>query len=339
MNTRFTKSYGYTSPYGGCWLEHYYARGGCNFFGEKIKTEKHFKEMLSRAGASPNLIILGNFIVDRHAIQAMCREKDINTVCSEDGFFPHYQTLHADPLGFCWESSLSRMIFRTISDSQRKRSCETRARWLKFEPRECPDRIRKPFVLWPLQLIGDRVNQWDLRVSSWSELLIHFRECLPKEYQLVIKPHPRGKASDIASPSVNELPNTCVIRADVDLRTLLSECSAVAGANSTVLMEARLMFQKPVYAYARSWFTGHAELFIPLSSRFDSRPLSLFERVENNRLQNNDQYLSDYCDWFLSQLLARQLDHTAAKNWEYLVEWTERLSYRSFTLHGEDIFQ
>lgn len=59
MNTRFTKSYGYTSPYGGCWLEHYYARGGCNFFGEKIKTEKHFKEMLSRAVRAPTLLFLG----------------------------------------------------------------------------------------------------------------------------------------------------------------------------------------------------------------------------------------------------------------------------------------
>ena len=49
-----------------------------------------------------------------------------------------------------------------------------------------------------------------------------------------------------------------------DLNTVLEHSLAVAGVNSTVLTEARLMFNKPVYAYAESWFTNHTELICPL---------------------------------------------------------------------------
>ena len=64
----------------------------------------------------------------------------------------------------------------------------------------------------------------------------------------------------------NEMPNTVRVPRDADLTALLRECNAVAGVNSSVLYEARLMHRKPAYAYGRSWFTNHEDLFVPLSA-------------------------------------------------------------------------
>ena len=149
------------------------------------------------------------------------------------------------------------MTFRRLTDEQRAQARAARTRWLEFAPEPLPDVIRGPFVLWPLQLIGDKVNQWDLNVSNWCELLRHFQASLPARFQFVIKPHPRSKAHDNSGVAelTRELPNTVLLPARAHLKTLLSQCHAVVGANSTVLMEARLMFHKPVYAYASGWTT------------------------------------------------------------------------------------
>jgi hypothetical protein len=246
--------------------------------------------------------------------------------------------MHADPLGFCWESSLPRMVFRSCTDRQRLRAREIREAWLAFERKELPPMIRKPFVLWPLQLTGDQVNHWDLRLEDWTGLIRHFRECLPDGFQLVLKEHPRSKPHDHRGVAelARELPETVLLPHGFDLKTLLAECSAVAGANSSVLHEARLMFHKPACVYARSWFTNHEELFIPMRQHHVREP-NRFEFVEDNRLLRTER-LDDYTDWFLAQLLARQIDRETAVNPQEFKERVYRLSYQSFIQHGEDIF-
>ena len=331
--------FAFTSPYEACWIVHYYGLHFRQLFGTKVVREGDFLEKLKESKTLPELMLMGNFVVERAAIVSLCRELGINVVHSEDGFFPHYSTMHADPLGFCWESSLPRMLFRQCTGVQRVRAQTTRREWLKFEPRPLPEGIRKPFIFWPLQLIGDQVNVWDLKVRDWTGLIRHFRSCLPAEYQLVLKEHPRSKAED--NVGIRELPaklaNTILVPRETDLKTLLHHCQAVGGANSSVLYEARLMFHKPVYTYARGWFTNHSELFLPVPMR-EARPLNRFEWVADNRRLRTGR-LDEYTDWFLAQMLARQIERERAESDpKWLKRALYRMSYASFMKYGEEIF-
>lgn len=333
-------SFAYTSPYGGFWIEKFYREVGKEIFGGKVVRERDFREKLQASRHLPELLLMGNFIVERAAIISLCRELGINTAHGEDGFFPHYSTAHIDPLGFCWESSLTRMVFRSCSELHRRRAQTMRAELLQFTPKELPSTINKPFVLWPLQLIGDKVNQWDLKTENWTSILAHFRQCLPADYQLVVKPHPRSKGSDMTDVEgwCEKTPNVVLLPPGVHLQTLFSECAAVAGANSTVLYEARLIFHKPTYAYARSWYSGHTDLFTPVHLRHKPRTLNRMDLVEDNRKLRSER-LDAYTDWFLSQLLARQFSHNWAKeNPQAFKQRVHRLSFKSFIEHGEEIF-
>ena len=123
---------------------------------------------------------------------------------------------------------------------------------------------------------------------------------------------------------------------EADLTALLRECSAVAGANSTVLSEGRLMYGKPAFVYGRSWFTNHSELFFPLRAE----PWETLPRLEwlENPSGMRCEHLDDYADWFLAQLLGRQLETKVAEaDPERLKRKMWRLSYRSFmVIRGGD---
>jgi hypothetical protein len=309
-------SYAWSSPHGGCRLESIYSRYFRNLYGKKIIRERDLREKLSGDLVRPELMIMGNFVLDRAAIVSLCRDAGIETVHSEDGFFPHYGVIHADPLGFCWESSLPRMVFRRITEKQRKLARETRERWLEFQPEEMDRRVKKPFVLWPLQILGDTVNRRGLGVTHWGDLVTHFRRCLPEDFQLVLKLHPRSRTTDALGIAglarlANSLPNTILLARSHPLKCLLQACSGAAGVNSTTLYEARLMFRKPVYVYGRSWFTNHEELFLPISERHIREPGRLDWLADNKSMRT--QYREDYADWFLYQLLARQIDKRLAE--------------------------
>ncbi|HZR21069.1 MAG TPA: hypothetical protein VFE51_27555 [Verrucomicrobiae bacterium] len=332
-------TFAFSSPYDVCWLAHYYGLHFTNLFGAKVIREQDFLLKLKASKRLPELMIMGNLVVERAAMVSICRELAINVVHTEDGFFPHYSTMHADPLGFCWESSLPRLVFRECLGIQRVRARGARERWLAFHPKALPGNVRAPFVFWPLQLIGDQVNLWDLKVKDWTRLIAHFRACLGEQYQLVIKEHPRSKENDNTGVRelVQRLPNTVLVPREADLKSLLSGCCAVAGANSTVLYEARLMFHKPAYSYARGWFTNHSELFIPVPRR-EPRPLNRLDWLEENRRLRTER-LDDYTDWFLSHLLARQIPLELAElDPKRLKRAVHRLSYESFVKYGEEVF-
>jgi hypothetical protein len=332
-------TYAWTSPYHGSWVEHFYRCHFHNLYGSKIITERHFRDLLETVSERPQIMLMGNFILDRAAIVGLCRAENINVTHCEDGFFPHYQTMHADPLGFCWESSLPRMIFRVCRDGPRTSAQQARRQWLAVPRGALPPGVKKPFVLWPLQLPGDRVNQCDLRVSKWDDLIQHFRDCLPRQFQLVLKEHPKGRdavASGVAALATR-LPNTILVPRQASLPTLLHEANAVAGANSTVLYEARLIHYKPTYAYARSWFTHHEELFLPIRHQ-TTRPLPRSDWLEHPASMRTER-LDDYTDWFLAQLLARQITRQcAASDPEAFRHRVHRLSYSSFREYGEEVF-
>ncbi|MCW0220562.1 MAG: hypothetical protein OJI67_19705, partial [Prosthecobacter sp.] len=332
-------TYAWTCPYSSLGIEPYYGIHHGNLYGKKVVTELNFRKLLNKFPDRPEIMIMGNFIMDRAAITSLCRENAINLAHSEDGFFPHYGVSHIDPLGFCWESSLPRMVFLRATDTDRKIATESRKQWLNRPNKQLLDGIKKPFVLWPMQLIGDKVNYWDLGNVEWCQLISHFRQCLPENFQLVIKEHPRAAAADVygLNALASELKNTILVSRRTDLASLLRNCHAVGGANSTVLYEARLMYNKPVYAYARSWFTNHEELFLPVRRQM-VRPLPRLDWLEQPSSMHSER-LNDYSDWFLTQLLARQINRKSAITEPHIFRskiW--KLSYQSFLKYGEDIF-
>jgi hypothetical protein len=332
-------SYAWSAPYDGFWVEHFYAKHFKNLYGRKIVRERDMRKNLSDCRLRPEIMLMGNFVRDRVGIASLCRDAEIETIHGEDGFFPHYSTMHVDPMGFCWESSLPRLIFRKLKDKQRARSRKVREGWLQFGAQEIDQRIKAPFILWPLQLIGDRVNRCDLNLERWDELIEHFRNCMPAETQLVLKMHPRANTDDMEGISLlaERLPKTILLNKRQPLKPLLQACSGVAGVNSTVLYEARLMFSKPTYVYGRGWFTNHGELFLPVF-RGEVRELNRADWILDNNLMRTE-YRDEYTDWFLNQLLTRQIDRKFADKFPVLYKQRIfRLSHNSYREHGEEIF-
>lgn len=331
--------YGFTSPFTFCHMEKFFSSMASSAFPEKIKTETHFKQMLGKAVTPPDIIMMFNFIIDRDGISRVARSRDIDTVSTEDGFFPHYQTMYADPLGFSWESSVCRMIFRGALGKQRELAMTTRNDWTLFNSGELPPEITPPFVLFPLQLIGDHVNKCDLALKNWCSVISHFRECLPEKYQLVLREHPRAEDSDRNGIQnlLTHIPNTILVKPQACLKTMIRSSSAVAGVNSHVLLEARLMFNKPTYVYGRGYHTGHPDLFYNVRLINKPRLIQDEESVDRGEILESE-YLEEYRDWFLSQLLVRQIKKSKATDFVFLLEWMKRMSYQSFISHGESIF-
>lgn len=332
-------TFAWTSPYDSNWVAHYYGEHAKNIFGKKLITAKELFARLDDGSPLPDLLIMGNFIVDRSSMLSVCRARGINTVHTEDGFFPHYSTVHADPLGFCWESSLSRSIFRECSDVHRRLANTLKHLRRSGSGGNLPPQVRPPFILWPLQLIGDQVNKWDMGLRSWVEVVEHFRSCLPPDFQLVLKLHPRGKENDLngIKELARRIKGIVVVPAQTDLTTLLYHCAAAAGVNSSVLYEARLIYGKPTYVYGKGWFSNHEELFLPVRLMRKGE-IPGFDLVATGR-DSHSERLQSYSDWFLANLIARQIDpKIAEKDGRAFREAVHLLSYTSFMAHGEDIF-
>jgi hypothetical protein len=332
-------TYCWTNPYVNGWIHRFYGTHCRDLYGTRVFNERHFLELLATFDEQPEYMLKWCFDSDRAAMVSICRELGINVAFGEDGFFPHYSAIHVDPLGFCWESSLTRMVFRGATDRQRERARTARTQWLNTPEKELPSEVKAPFVFWPLQLIQDQVNEWDLRVKDWCGLLRHFRAALPAEFQLVLKQHPMTKDKDVVGLAdlVKQIPNTILLPKEAHLVTLLRHARAVAGANSSVLYEARLMHQKPTYCYARSWFTNHSELFLPVVLN-DKRPLPRLDWLEEPKRMRTP-WLDDYADWFVAQLLARQYSQREAdRSPADFKKHIARMSWHSYREHGEAIF-
>ena len=82
---------------------------------------------------------------------------------------------------------------------------------------------------------------------------------------------------------------------------------------------------------------GRSDSPPPISTRFGPRELPRIDYLTDASAIRNE-YLDDYADWFLYQLLARQLDHYEAGDWATLREWAFRRSYKSYMTYGEEIF-
>jgi hypothetical protein len=70
----------------------------------------------------------------------------------------------------------------------------------------------------------------------------------------------------------------------------------------------------------------------------DQRPLPRLDWLEDPKRMRTP-WLDDYADWFLAQLLARQIDHQSAERSPTdFKRHIARLSWHSFRDHGDAIF-
>jgi hypothetical protein len=312
--------------------ELYELAGGHNLYGRAARNARDLAE-LARKNGPPELLIVGNLLESSPQLADFCSKYGVDRVYGEFGWFPHYTTVHADPLGYSWNSSLCRTKFRGLTASQRATVAAFRKKALATSNSPIPKGVRKPYVFWPLQLISDRVNKHDLNLSDWFEVLLWTRQIIPAAYQLVIKHHPINNAlSHLVLYTC--LPNTALLEGSAPLRPLIENCSGVIGCNSTVLLESRLVFRKPTWAYGRSWYSGHPNLIVPV--RLSERP----SKLELLRTGISDQWSLDYGDWFLWQLLARQYSAERARNNPAaFLRWIHSRFYESWVRLGEDAFE
>ena len=187
------KTFGFTHPRH--LQEHYEHAGGKNLYGRAVRSASDLERLVDSRG-SIGLLIVGNLLKDSSDLVRLCDERGIDRVFGEFGWFPHYATEHADPLGYAWDSSLCSLRFTRLTATQRKKAIESRERFLARPCGPLPEGVRPPFVLWPLQLLADRVNRYDLDAPDWYDFLLWTRQIVPAKYQLVIKHHP------VESPSL-----------------------------------------------------------------------------------------------------------------------------------------
>jgi ADP-heptose:LPS heptosyltransferase len=311
--------------------ELYENAGGQNLYRRAIRGAGDFAQ-LAKANGPADLVLVGNFLDGSKELVEYCEKQGIDRVYGEFGWFPHYKTVHADPMGYAWESSLCGMKFSGLTLKQRAQVTKFRREFLSKTGGGLPEGVREPFVLWPLQLIVDRVNKYDLNLPDWYDLLLWTRQAVPVGYQFVIKDHPVQSVHQRIELS-RCFPDTILLERSAPLRPLIEHAAGVIGCNSTVLLESRLLFRKPTWAYGHSWYTGHPDLIFPVN-RFETLP-----HAELLGKSIDDQWLLDYGDWFLWQLLARQyLAEEAQKNPQAFLRWIHRRSYNSFVSLGEDAF-
>lgn len=286
--------------------------------GPEIHNKQGFRSFL-RKKQIPDLVIVWGFVDFRHDLREWCQEHDIPIGFVELGWFPHYESFHMDPDGFCWESILPKQRFVEDSRFHIPDSVREILREGSTSPSQSPPpAFEKKYALWASQLLTDKVNTFGLNVPCWGVLIRHFRDLLPADTQLIIRPHPKmatRRSTEYAALTklqqvVSTLPNT-IIDGSGDIDTLIQHASCVVGANSTVLTEAALKYRKPVFAYGKSWYTNHPDLVVPLSTK-------------DKELPPPPEIPTQKQTWFLTTLINKQILRSPYPTPEATRSWVER---------------
>lgn len=257
----------------------------------------------------PQLVVAWNFVPYADRLKTWCHEHDVPLVHTEIGWFPHYSTYHADPDGFCWDSDIAH---RACDSGEVDRTAAAGIREQhRSAPSSLPDWIRPPYVVFAHQLLRDKVNRRGLGLTSWGRMIRHARGMLPDHIKLVVKEHPQSNDGKRLAAITRKLPNTGLLRKQkkVPIGALLPTTAGVISANSTVLYEARLIHDKPVWAYSRSWFDGVPNLFPKLTLDNDTLPHAAWLDDPASMAEHADER-----DRFLNLLVSRQFDRNKAKS-------------------------
>lgn len=309
-----------------------------------IEREQQVSQIAKRlVDGGAQIAVVDNFAVKEEHMDAL-RAAMPDVVHVEDGWFDHAETVHCDPLGFCWRSSLCRMEFPgLVTDAQVRVSEDV----LDYMARRSAcdeatsDKMAEfgDYVLWPLQLLQDRVNTFGENAYSWVPYIKHARKLLPAAVKLLVKPHPRDAAP--GSRSLSEIAELAAADGGVvllppklNLASCLAGARGVVGMNSTVLYEARLIFGLPIWAYADSWYSNHDELFYRLKLDSDSLPHAA-QLEDRSDLDDMDEYAR----WFIYQLAARQfMKDPADADLKRYVRHLRARSYQQWVRYGPDMF-
>ena len=266
----------------------------------EILTRAQFDQFIS-LGMVPEYAVVWGFINFNDLLRAWCRNHGVKITYGEMGWFPHYESFALDPEGFCWNSLISKTPY--VGDTQQPLP-EATQHLDQFKPERhpLPPEVNGPFVLWAGQMVSDKVNDYGLDAKDWCRYIEHFRGLLPKDIQLVIRPHPKASHRPSQEKDAHyrmvdlaqRLPNTIITHLG-DLNSLIAASYGVAGMNSTVLLEARILHGKNVWAYAPSWYTGHEDLIHRLHG------------TGQDRLVYTTRPQLHYRKWLLEEFLQRQI--------------------------------
>ena len=234
-------------------------------FGERMKilvvrandAEKKVFELINKGLKVKNLIFNNATIYTKDLID-YCKEHDIRISSHEQGWFPHYSTLHFDPLGFSSRSLLaqSRLDNLDIDIEKVQQQIE------KYKNKFCQEKnifdFKKKYILLIFQYTYDAtvVNGYEDFIS-WQKIVDFAYGLKEREEFLIIKVNPQNvKTIDgIVLP-----PDSIAIQTKIFNNYLLKNAKAVVGINSTMLYEASLLYDKPVIALGNSWFDCHPEV-------------------------------------------------------------------------------
>lgn len=97
------------------------------------------------------------------------------------------------------------------------------------------------YFLIPLQLEGDTSITWDSPRFKTMSSLVQFVQAAFPEKRIVVKPHPLEK-------NVPRLEGVFMVPPKNPIKDWIASADAVIGINSTSLIEASLIFKKPVMA-------------------------------------------------------------------------------------------
>jgi hypothetical protein len=234
-------------------------------------------------------------------MRTYCGKHNLPIITYEDGFIPHYNGLHFDRKGFCWDSSFPHENISKYPDKEENFNISS------YDMKK-PIDVEKPFVFVPLQMLGDSVILHGSDISSWDSFVRKVREDVPSKYDLVVKNHPMEKAKyESRDPSVHVI--------DSGLGWAITESEFVVGVNSGVLYESAFIFDKPVYYYGKSWYDRHPEVCRPATGKLEKYDI-------NNHIKT-------YRRRFWQFMKSKQLDYSKGFDDKRLLKLIrqEKLSY------------
>lgn len=265
--------------------------------------EKHLNHLIE-SSCTPRHILFHNVIPITPKIRKIC-QKIGSTVCSyELGWFPHRKTWHFDPLGFSNHSLLSQSrlddididLDRCMIDIE-----EYKKKWM-IQRRMTN---HKKFILVVLQKTSDSTIQYGYPdFNGWESIVELAKRWRKKNEHIVVKTHPMGSKLDIKdSKNIHIVSH---MKCNIDL---LKRASLVIGVNSTMLYEASLLYNKPVFALGDSWFDSHPEVVTKIDI-YDDRPQQtivtqddilyrtkmflIMRSMQMNLSQNRDDSIRDF---------------------------------------------
>lgn len=223
-----------------------------------------------RSGEFDALLTWQRFYSMQQDVIDTIRESGLRTVFTDYGFKPHYETVVFDTCGenatSSWPSAWSTAAMDTLAATDLAEAEELlRAEAARASTMDRPDPLpraaaRAPFVFVPLQRPRDAVVRFDSEVHDFGHLLRRVLFLSRGRFLVVCKTHPHDRDMELGVPDV--IPNShIVLREGVGRRNeevcdyLLSRAALVVGVNSNMLFRA-LLFNTPVIATGRSWFSG-----------------------------------------------------------------------------------